>query len=308
MRIVFMGTPEFAVHSLDILFQNGFDIAAVITVPDKLGGRGMKQIMESPVKQYALEKNLKILQPLKLKDPAFLEELKSLNADLQVVVAFRMLPELVWSMPLYGTINLHGSLLPKYRGAAPINWAIINGESKTGVTTFFLTHEIDTGDILLNKEIPIEFDDTAGTLHDKMKIVGAELVLKTVKGIKNKTITAKPQIGQASSAPKLNHEVCKINWNDQNENDTHAVYNFIRGLSPFPGAWTIFEGQQIKILKAAIYNSQDDLVKNKEGTYIIKDRKKLIYFTRDGGIDCLEVQLEGKRKMNAIDFINGLKT
>ncbi len=298
-----MGTPEFAVHSLAILFNNGFDVVGVITAPDKLGGRGMKQLIESPVKLYAKEKDLNILQPIKLKDPIFLEELNSLKADLQVVVAFRMLPEVVWSMPRHGTINLHGSLLPKYRGAAPINWAIINGESKTGVTTFFLTHEIDTGDILLSKEIPIAFEDNAGTLHDKMKMIGAELVLETVNGIQNNTIKAVAQTGPTIPAPKIFSDTCQINW----QNESIKVYNFIRGLSPYPGAWTVFDGQQLKILKAVIYDSTEELVNKFNGTYQIITRKRLIFFTKDGAIECLEVQLEGKRKMNIIDFINGLQ-
>ena len=303
MRIVFMGTPEFAVHSLDILYKHGFDIVGVITAPDKLGGRGMKQVLESPVKQYAAENKLNILQPEKLKDSVFLEKLKDLQADLQVVVAFRMLPEIVWSMPKYGTINLHGSLLPKYRGAAPINWAIINGETKTGVTTFFLSHEIDTGDILLQREIPIDIDDNAGTLHDKMKIIGADLVLETVKAIEHNTIKAIPQSGESIPAPKIFSETCQINWNDKNTN----VYNFIRGLSPYPGAWTKFEGMQLKILETKPINNSEEFAMQAPGSYLIKDRKKLIYFSSDGALDCIIIQAEGKRKMNAIDFLNGLK-
>ena len=243
MRIVFMGTPDFAVASLDILVQNGYDIAAVITAPDRLGGRGMKQIIESPVKKYAVEHNIRILQPEKLRNEDFLKELKELNAELQIVVAFRMLPEVVWNMPPLGTFNLHASLLPKYRGAAPINWAIINGEKTTGCTTFFLTHEIDTGNILLQNEISIDEQDTAGSLHDKLMTTGANLVLQTVRGIESQSITPFPQTGEPSLAPKIFYDTCRIDWNTS----VDKAYDFIRGLSPYPGAWTTVNGVQLKI-------------------------------------------------------------
>lgn len=300
MRIVFMGTPEFAVATLDKLVMHGYDIVGVITAPDKLGGRGMKNLIESPVKKYALDHNLNVLQPAKLKDPEFLNQLTALKPDLQIVVAFRMLPEIVWSLPKIGTINLHGSLLPKYRGAAPINWAIIKGEKITGVTTFFITHEIDTGDILLTKEIPILNSDNAGSLHDKMKETGADLVLETVRRIQDQSLVAKPQNGEPTQAPKIFSATCEINWNKSSD----EVYNFIRGLSPFPGAWTSFEGQQLKILKASIAACNNEGV---PGNYQIINKRSLLFYTKDGCIECQEVQPEGKRKMAVIDFLNGLR-
>ncbi|HEY2720666.1 MAG TPA: methionyl-tRNA formyltransferase, partial [Chitinophagaceae bacterium] len=265
-RIVFMGTPEFAVSSLDALLRAGLNIVGVVTAPDKAAGRGMK-INESAVKKYALKKGLRILQPEKLKSPEFLEELKSLNADLQVVVAFRMLPEIVWNMPPKGTINLHGSLLPQYRGAAPINWAIINGEKDTGVTTFKLQHEIDTGNILLQESIPIGEDETAGKLHDRMKEIGARLLVETVKGVLDGTLEEKPQSSfvkdklsmtlqteQTNSvhttdlslfkhAPKIHTQTCRIDWNKSLD----EIYNLIRGLSPYPTAFTELGEKMIKI-------------------------------------------------------------
>src|SRR3954468_5961463 len=242
IRIVFMGTPEFAVASLDALVQAGYNIVAVITAPDKPAGRGMK-LTESAVKKYAVEKQLHVLQPLKLKDPVFLSALKNLQADLQIVVAFRMLPEVVWNMPPLGTINLHGSLLPQYRGAAPINWAVINGEKETGVTTFKLQHEIDTGNILLQDSFPIGEDETAGEVHDKMKDIGAQLLVKTVEGLAKGALTEMPQTAMGSGqwavkntapkhAPKIFTETCKIDWN----HSVIAIYNLIRGLSPYPAA------------------------------------------------------------------------
>jgi methionyl-tRNA formyltransferase len=300
MKIVFMGTPEFAVATLDILHKNRYNIVGVVTAPDKMGGRGMKQVIQSPVKAYAELNNLTLLQPVKLKDPEFLKALKLLNADLQIVVAFRMLPEVVWSMPPLGTINLHGSLLPKYRGAAPINWAIINGEKITGVTTFFISHEIDTGDILLSREVTISNEDNAGSLHDKMKEVGAQLVLETVQSLENQSIKSNPQSGEFTNAPKIFSQTCQIDWNKS----TTDIYNFIRGLSPYPGAWTKFDGLQLKILKANIGNCETP---GEAGTYKIEGKQSLVYFTSDGCIECSEIQLEGKRKMNIIDFLNGLK-
>jgi methionyl-tRNA formyltransferase len=249
LRIVFMGTPEFAVASLDALVNADFNIIAVITAPDKPGGRGM-QLQQSAVKKYAVEKGLNILQPEKLKAPEFLDELKSLNADLQIVVAFRMLPEIVWNMPPMGTINLHGSLLPQYRGAAPINWAIINGEKETGVTTFKLKHEIDTGNILLSQKIPIGEDETAGELHDAMKEIGAALLVKTVSKLaegKSEEINQSSVVGLQSPelkhAPKIFTETCKIDWN----NTTSKIYDLIRGLSPYPAAFTYLDKKILKI-------------------------------------------------------------
>ncbi len=239
MRIIFMGTPDFAVPSLDILVKSGHEVVAVVTSTDKLGGRGGKQILQSPIKKYAEANIIPVLQPPNLKSPAFIEELKSYNADLQVVVAFRMLPELVWSMPKLGTFNLHGSLLPKYRGAAPINWAVINGETETGVTTFFIKHEIDTGDLLFQEAIPIGENETAGEVHDRMMLVGADLVLKTVNAIQNdKYKLSKQDESKVCKAPKIYHETCEIDFNQP----VKKVHDFIRGLSPYPGAWTLIGG------------------------------------------------------------------
>lgn len=251
LRIVFMGTPEFAVASLDALVKAGCTIVGVITAPDKPAGRGM-EIQQSAVKKYAVENNLHILQPEKLKNPEFLEELRSLKADLQIVVAFRMLPEAVWNMPPMGSVNLHGSLLPQYRGAAPINWAVINGEKETGVTTFRLKHEIDTGDILLQQRFPIGENETAGEVHDKMKDIGAQLLVKTISGLAEGTIQELPQDPgpgirdqKIRHAPKLFTETCRIDFYKK----TAEVHDLIRGLSPFPGAFTSFNGKTLKIYR-----------------------------------------------------------
>ncbi len=306
LRMVFMGTPEFAVASLDALVKAGCNIVGVITAPDKPGGRGM-QLQQSAVKKYAVEKNLKILQPEKLKNPEFLAELKSLNADLQIVVAFRMLPELVWNVPPMGTVNLHGSLLPQYRGAAPINWAVINGEKETGVTTFKLKHEIDTGDILLQTSILIGEDDTAGEVHDKMKEIGAELLLKTVKELANKTLEKQPQSSIVNHqslilhhAPKIFTETCKIDFTKT----VDEVHNLIRGLSPFPGAFTELGG---KILK--IYRSKKELAEVKDKTIPFEtDGKTVLKFACSNGyIHVLELQMEGKKKMSVEEFLRGYR-
>ncbi len=300
MRIVFMGTPDFAVASLDILVQNGYDIAAVITAPDRLGGRGMKQIIESPVKKYAVEHNIRILQPEKLRNEDFLKELKELNAELQIVVAFRMLPEVVWNMPPLGTFNLHASLLPKYRGAAPINWAIINGEKTTGCTTFFLTHEIDTGNILLQNEISIDEQDTAGSLHDKLMTTGAYLVLQTVRGIESQSITPFPQTGEPSLAPKIFHDTCRIDWNTS----VDKAYDFIRGLSPYPGAWTTVNGVQLKIYETKKHKSASV---ETAGKYEFLDKKVLRMYCNNGYLEIISVQAEGKRRMSITEYLNGLQ-
>ena len=252
LRIVFMGTPEFAVASLDALVKAGCNIVGVVTAPDKPAGRGM-QLQQTAVKKYAAEQQLKVLQPPKLKDPEFLAALKSLQADLQIVVAFRMLPEEVWSMPPMGTVNLHGSLLPQYRGAAPINWAVINGEKETGVTTFKLKHEIDTGDILLQESFPVGENDSAGEVHDKMKELGAALLVKTVKGLAEETLKEQPQstsnLQQETGlkhAPKIHTDTCRLNWSQPVEN----AYNFVRGLSPYPAAFIVMNEKMLKIYKA----------------------------------------------------------
>lgn len=304
-RIIFMGTPEFAVASLDALVQAGYNIVGVITAPDKPAGRGMK-MNESAVKKYAVEHNLHVLQPEKLKSPEFIAELKSLNADLQIVVAFRMLPEIIWNMPALGTVNVHGSLLPQYRGAAPINWAVINGEKETGVTTFKLKHEIDTGDILLQESFPVGEDDTAGEVHDHMKEVGAKLLVKTVEGLMNNTLVEKPQSSVASSesamlkhAPKIFTETCKINFSKT----VDEVHNLIRGLSPFPGAFTTLHDKMLKI-----YRSKKEITTQRLPAEFVTDGKTFLKFAcSDGYIHLLEIQLEGKKKMLIEDFLRGYR-
>lgn len=304
LRIVFMGTPEFAVASLDALVKAGCNIVGVITAPDKPGGRGM-QLQQSAVKKYALENNLTVLQPEKLKNPDFLEALKSLNADLQIVVAFRMLPELVWNMPVMGSVNLHGSLLPQYRGAAPINWAVINGEKETGVTTFKLQHEIDTGDILLQESFAIEEDDNAGTVHDKMKEVGAALLLKTVKGLADNSIKEIPQLSTTNHqlltirhAPKIFTETCKIDWN----RPVDEVYNLIRGLAPYPAAFTFLDEKKLKIYKASKVNKVPSVA---FGNFETDNKTFLQFACTDGYLSILELQLEGKKKMDIAAFLRG---
>jgi methionyl-tRNA formyltransferase len=294
-----MGTPEFAVASLDRLYQAGCHIVGVVTAPDKPAGRGM-QLQESAVKKYAVAHQLPVLQPEKLRDPAFLEALKALRADLQVVVAFRMLPEMVWNMPPMGTVNLHGSLLPQYRGAAPINWAIINGEKETGVTTFKLQHAIDTGDLLLHDRIAISDSMTAGELHDTMKEVGAALLLKTVEGLANDTIQPVPQqqTDNLRHAPKLFTETCSIDW----QQSATTVYNLIRGLSPYPAAFTKLEGRTLKIFKAV----KEDF-RGTPGQYYSDQKTYLYYATADGAISLLDVQLEGKKRLAIADFLRGYR-
>jgi methionyl-tRNA formyltransferase len=300
MRIVFMGTPDFAVPSLQILLENGHDIAAVVTAPDKPGGR--LGLQASAVKQFAQQKGLPILQPEKLRNPDFLQALRDLHADLQVVVAFRMLPEVVWNMPPCGTLNLHGSLLPKYRGAAPINWAIIRGEKTTGVTTFLLQHEIDTGDILLQQPISISPNETAGELHDRMMIAGAHLVLETVRRLEQNDLFPQPQPDEeATHAPKLFRETCEINFHQTSQN----LHNFIRGLSPYPGAWTTLHGKTFKILRSSL--PTDTVAKSDKpmGSYATDGKTFLKVKTLDGFLQLEEVQLEGKKRMSVRELLNG---
>lgn len=299
MRIVFMGTPDFAVPSLGILLENGYEVVGVVTATDKLGGRGGKQLLESAVKKFARGKGLKILQPKNLKAPEFLDELSSLRADLQVVVAFRMLPEAVWAMPAKGTFNLHGSLLPKYRGAAPINWAVINGEKETGVTTFFIQHEIDTGDLLFQEKMPVGENETAGEVHDRMMQLGAATVLKTVQAIEQGNYTLQKQDETlAGKAPKIFHGTCAIDFNQ----GTEKVHDFIRGLSPYPGAWTKFGGEELKIFRTL---KQPGSHPNPPGTFVAEGKKVLKIATADGYVPVLEVQLQGRKRMSAVDFLNG---
>jgi methionyl-tRNA formyltransferase len=304
MKIIFMGTPEFAVASLDALVTAGYDIVGVITAPDKPAGRGQK-LNESAVKQYAVSKGLTVLQPEKLKNPEFLAQLKALQADLQVVVAFRMLPEVVWAMPPKGTINLHASLLPHYRGAAPINWAVINGELVSGVSTFFLKQEIDTGDILFTQSVPISEDDTAGDLHDTLMDVGAKLLVKTVKAIEAGDYQEQPQEHltegiELKHAPKIFKETCQIDWLQPTKN----VYNLIRGLSPYPTAFTLLNGKVFKIFKAEISGSEPGI---SPGGFLTDQKTFLKFACADGFICPLDVQLEGKKRMGIEEFLRGVR-
>lgn len=301
MRIVFMGTPDFAVASLDALVQANFDVVAVVTAPDRPAGRGQK-LNESAVKKYAVEKHIPVLQPEKLKNPEFLETLASYKADLQVVVAFRMLPEVVWNMPPKGTINLHGSLLPQYRGAAPINHAIINGEKESGVTTFFLTHEIDTGNIILSDSVPIADDETAGELHDNLMHTGANLLVKTLKAIEAGEVSEQPQpqSGDLKHAPKIFKDDCKIDWNNQ----AQAIYNLIRGLSPYPTAFTFLNDKTLKIFKAELEDKEPGIV---AGGFLTDGKTYLKFAAKDGFIKLLDIQYEGKKRMLIEDFLRGMR-
>ncbi len=299
-----MGTPDFALSSLEALMKAGYQIAGVVTSPDKPAGRGMK-VQESAVKKFAMRHQLKIIQPLKLKDPGFLDSLRTLDAQLQVVVAFRMLPEQVWNMPPMGTINLHGSLLPQYRGAAPINWAIINGEKETGVTTFKMKQEIDTGDILLQEKISIGDDETAGELHDRMKIIGASLVVRTVQGLADGTLREKPQDLLADHfllkpAPKIITETCRIDWDQPVE----TIHNLIRGLSPYPSAFSSLSGKMLKI-----FRSIKEIVEHGElpGTAKSDGKTFLKFACTNGYILVRELQLEGKKKMKVEEFLRGYR-
>ena len=295
-----MGTPEFAVPSLKKLVDNEMNVVGVITAPDKPKGRG--RIMSgSPVKDFATEANIPVLQPTNLKSENFQKELRNLKADVQVVVAFRMLPETVWSMPPKGTFNLHGSLLPNYRGAAPINWAIINGEKSTGVTTFFLQHEIDTGSIIFQEQEPIRPEDNAGTLYERLMLKGADLVLKTMLAIQTGTAVSHEQIvgNSIKSAPKIFKETCKIDWNKSSE----ELQNFIRGLSPYPGAWTNFGDKIFKIYKSEIA----DTTSTQDPGSLQQSSEEIHVFTNDGALKLLEIQQEGKRRMDIVDFLKGNK-
>lgn len=300
LRIVFMGTPEFAVPTLEVLVENGYEVVGVITAPDKPSGRGL-QLTPSDVKVCAQKHGLKVLQPTNLKSEEFIAELKGLNANLQIVVAFRMLPEVVWAMPEIGTFNLHASLLPQYRGAAPINWAIINGEKETGVTTFFLKHEIDTGSILFQEKETISQEDDAGALYARLMKKGAALVLKTVKAIETGDYTPMPQTetGEMKHAPKLFRETCEIDWNKRSSD----IVNLVRGLSPYPAAWTTLAGKNYKVFRASVVNQKPA----SSGT-ISTDNKTYVYVrAADGWVSIEELQPEGKKRMKAADFLRGYK-
>lgn len=303
LRIVFMGTPEFAVASLDALVQSGCNIVGVITAPDKPAGRGM-QLTQSAVKKYAVEKGLHTLQPEKLKNQEFLAKLKALQADIQVVVAFRMLPEIVWSMPPMGTINVHGSLLPQYRGAAPINWAIINGETETGVTTFKLQHAIDTGDILLQETMVIGENETVGEIHDRMKLIGAATLVKTMQGLAEGSVKEVPQNitdeNNLQHAPKIFTETCAIDLTKS----ASDIHNLIRGLSPYPAAFIILNGKKLKIFK-----SKKEIVQHNQATgLVVTDSKTYLKFScADGFIHVLDMQLEGKKRLLIDEFLHGYR-
>ena len=295
-----MGTPDFATASLQALVEKNYNVVGVITVPDKPAGRG-QQLRTSSVKEYALSQNIPVLQPTNLKNDSFLAELKALKADVQVVVAFRMLPEVVWNMPKHGTFNLHASLLPKYRGAAPINWAIINGDTASGVTTFFIEHQIDTGNIIFQEKASIKPDDNAGVLHDKLMRIGSQLVCKTIDAIKDGKAPNIKQEGAATQAPKIFKDTCQINWSK----DIHSVHNHIRGLSPYPASWTtLSNGKSLKVYKSSKETSTHE---EKIGT-ILTDGKSHLKVAVQGGYICLEeIQLAGKKRMAISDFLRGFQ-
>lgn len=307
LRIIYMGTPDFAVEPLKRLVKSGYNIVGVITMPDKPIGRHQTELSASPVKKFALEHNLKVLQPAKLKDPEFIEELKALQADLQIVVAFRMLPEVVWAMPRFGTFNLHAALLPQYRGAAPINWAIINGEKQTGITTFFLDHDIDTGSVIQRVPVTISDTDNAEDVHDKLMVLGADLVVETVYNILNNKIQPIPQKefqtdGPLHLAPKIYKNTCRIDWNK----GVKKTYDFIRGLSPYPAAWTeLHHNGKTSVLK--IYNSTKEFCTVKEPIgNIVTDGKNYLKIAQCDGYQCLQcIQIAGKKRMDIKFFLRG---
>ncbi len=306
MKIIFMGTPDFAVHSLRTLVEGGYNVVAVVTMPDKPMGRHQDVLSQSAVKKYAVEQGIPVLQPVRLKDDAFLEELRSYNADLQIVVAFRMLPEVVWSMPRLGTFNLHAALLPQYRGAAPINWAIINGDKETGITTFFLDHDIDTGKVIHRQSVPIHEEDDAEVIHDRLMILGAELVKQTVDDIVNGNIKPIPQSELTVDeplrpAPKIFKETCEIQWA---KHTVKSAYNFVRGLSPYPAAWTTLDGKQLKIFKT---NKLCKSLTDVPGTMDTDKRTYLRFACNDGWLNVLELQLAGKKRMAVRDFLQGYR-
>ena len=311
LRIVYMGTPDFAVESLRCLVEGGYQVVGVVTMPDKPIGRHQETLQPSPVKKYAIEHGLKVLQPVKLKEDAFIEELRALQAHLQIVVAFRMLPEVVWNMPPMGTFNLHASLLPQYRGAAPINWAVINGDTETGITTFFLSHEIDTGEVIQQVRVPIADTDNVEIVHDRLMTLGGTLVVDTVDNILAGKIKAIPQEqmpaeGPLRPAPKIFKETCKIDWNAK---DIKQLYDFVRGLSPYPAAWTEWVEQNGKVQTLKIYDSaQEPAHHNLPMGTVQTDGKTYLKVAAKGGfLILLEIQLAGKKRMAIADFLRGAR-
>ena len=311
LRIVYMGTPEFAVESLRRLVEGGYNVVGVITMPDKPVGRHQDTLQASAVKQYAVAHGLPVLQPEKLKEPAFLEQLRTLRADLQIVVAFRMLPEVVWAMPPLGTFNLHASLLPQYRGAAPINWAVINGETETGVTTFFLRHEIDTGAVIRQVRVPIADTDNVGIVHDKLMEVGGQLVVDTVDRILAGDVHPVPQeempdCGALKAAPKIFKETCRIDWQGKTLKQLH---DFVRGLSPYPAAWTEMQDASGKVYSLKIFASEKEAGTPKEPTgTILSDGRTYLKVAVDGGyLHLTELQIAGKKRMRTEDFLHGFR-
>ncbi len=309
LRIVYMGTPDFAVEALRCLVEGGYNVVGVITMPDKPAGRGHK-LQYSPVKQFALDHNLPLLQPEKLKDETFVEELRALKADLQIVVAFRMLPEVVWNMPRLGTFNLHASLLPQYRGAAPINWAVINGDTETGITTFFLKHEIDTGEVIQQVHVPIEDTDNVGIVHDKLMMLGGRLVVETVDAILNDTVKSIPQeemavVGELRPAPKIFKETCRINW----DQPVKRIYDFIRGLSPYPAAWTELVQPNGEKVVVKIFETEKIMKSHQlaPGT-LLTDGKSFIHIAaKDGLIAIHALQLPGKKRLKTDELLRGYR-
>jgi methionyl-tRNA formyltransferase len=308
LRIVFMGTPEFAVETLKALVENHYNVVAVVTQPDKPVGRHQNELQPSEVKKYALEHNLPVLQPVKMKDPEFVETLRSYQANLQVVVAFRMLPEVVWAMPEYGTFNVHAALLPQYRGAAPINWAVINGETETGVTTFFLDHDIDTGRIIMKKHFPIPDDANVEYVYDGLMHLGAEICMETLEAIVaadgHPASIPQEESAELKAAPKIFKETCQINWNQP----AKRIYDFVRGLSPYPGAWTVLKDEKggETVLKIFRTTKTDKQVNDRVGT-LMADRKYLYIACADAWLQIDELQLAGKKRMDAQAFLNGMK-
>lgn len=309
LRIVYMGTPDFAVESLRKLVDGGYQVVGVITMPDKPAGRGHK-IQYSPVKEFALERNILLLQPEKLKDESFIQSLREWKADLQIVVAFRMLPEVVWDMPRFGTFNLHASLLPQYRGAAPINWAVMNGDAETGITTFFLQHEIDTGRVIQQVRIPIAETDNVGIVHDRLMILGGELVVETVDAILNDTIKPIAQedmavVGELRPAPKIFKETCRIDW----QQPVKRIYDFIRGLSPYPAAWSELVNPEGEAVIVKIYESEKIIESHQlaSGTIVTDGKKVMKVAVSDGYISILSLQLPGKKRLKTEELLRGYR-